>query len=169
MTLSVYDLTQQNVLTTDLAGGPQIQEGEVRSRGAELEARAQLTNGLSLIAGYAYTNAEITKSNNGNEGNEPGAVPEHSASLWADYRFGGALSNLNVGAGARYIGATYDLGNTVRVPDYTVYDALLGYWLDDWRLALNVRNLTDEDATTCTYLCFYGQERTYTATVTYRW
>lgn len=169
VTLSVYDLTQQNVLTTDPAGGPQIQEGEVRSRGAELEARAQLTNGLSLIAGYAYTNAEITKSNDGNEGNEPGAVPEHSASLWADYRFGGALSNLNVGAGARYIGSTYDQSNTVRVPDYTVYDALLGYWLNDWRLALNVKNLTDEDATTCTYLCFYGQERTYTATVTYRW
>lgn len=168
-TLSIYDLTQQNVLTTDPTGGPQIQEGEVRSRGAELEARAEFDNGLSLIAGYAYTNAEVTKSNNGNQGNEPGAVPEHSASLWADYRFGGALSNLNVGAGARYIGSTYDLGNTLRVPDYTVYDALVGYWLNDWRLALNVQNLTDEDYATCTYLCFYGQERTYTATVTYRW
>jgi len=168
-TLSVYDLTQQNVLTTAPTGGPQIQEGEVRSRGAELEARAEFDNGLSLIAGYAYTNAEITKSNNGNQGNEPGAVPEHSASLWADYRFGGALSNLNVGAGARYIGSSFDLGNTVRVPDYTVYDALVGYWLNDWRLALNVQNLTDEDYGTCTYLCFYGQERTYTATVTYRW
>lgn len=168
-TLSVYDLTQQNVLTTDPTGGPQIQEGEVRSRGAELEARAEFDNGLSLIAGYAYTNAEVTKSNNGNQGNEPGAVPEHSASLWADYRFGGALSNLNVGAGARYIGSSFDLSNTVRVPDYTVYDALVGYWLNDWRLALNVQNLTDEDYATCTYLCFYGQERTYTATVTYRW
>ncbi|MCH2556118.1 MAG: TonB-dependent siderophore receptor [Alcanivorax sp.] len=168
-TLSVYDLTQQNVLTTAPTGGPQIQEGEVRSRGAELEARAEFDNGLSLIAGYAYTNAEVTKSNNGNQGNEPGAVPEHSASLWADYRFGGALSNLNVGAGARYIGSSFDLGNTVRVPDYTVYDALVGYWLNDWRLALNVQNLTDEDYATCTYLCFYGQERTYTATVTYRW
>ncbi len=169
VTLSVYDLTQQNVLTTDPAGGPQIQEGEVRSRGAELEARAQLLDGLSLITSYTYTNAEVTKSNNGNEGNEPGAIAEHSASLWADYRFGGALSNLNLGAGARYIGASYNIANTVRVPDYTVYDAMIGYWLDDWRLALNVQNLTDERYATCTYACFYGQERIYTATATYRW
>ena len=36
---------------------------------------------------YTYLDAEITRSNDGYEGNRPSLVPKHTASLWANYQF----------------------------------------------------------------------------------
>lgn len=170
-TAAVYDLTRRNVTTTDLANpGFSIQHGEVRSRGLELEARAHLNRQLSVIAAYTYTDAEITRSNTGNEGERPGGVPRHMASLWADYRFGESMPGLGVGAGMRYFGDTENNANTYVVPSYTVTDARIDYRLDrHWQLAMNVENLFDKRYAVCTYACFYGQERRATVTAAYRW
>lgn len=178
-TLAVFELTQQNVLTTDPANPFfATQTGEIRSRGIEAETRASLTRGLSLTASYSFTDLEITKSNDGDQGKRPTRVPEHLASVWGDYQFqGGALRGFGAGAGVRYVGTTYgDWENTFKVSAFTLVDAAIHYdFRDDlkgMRLSLNASNLLDK-----TYVasceaesyCIYGLRRVVTAAVKYRW
>ncbi|AWP76648.1 TonB-dependent siderophore receptor [Bordetella bronchiseptica] len=179
ITASVFELTRTNVPTTDPANPVySVQEGEVRSRGLELSATANLASGWNLIAAYTYTDAEITKSNSNTLGNTPEAVPRNMASLWSDYTVpSGALAGLNIGAGVRYMGSTYNNTNAAKVGDYTVFDAALRYdfgarspSLKGWTADLTVRNLFDKDyVASCTYACFYGEGRTVLGRVTYKW
>ncbi|WP_133490697.1 TonB-dependent siderophore receptor [Alcanivorax sp. 24] len=171
ITASAYKLTQENVVTSDLANpGFSVQEGEVESTGFELEARANLSSGLNLIASYAYIDNEVTKSNSGTKGNRTNGVPRNMASLWADYAFDGLLYGLGVGAGVRHIGETRNIANTVAVPSYTVVDTSLRYRLSpQWLVTLNIDNLFDEKYATCSYACFYGVKRSATVTVKYQW
>ncbi|MCQ4161668.1 TonB-dependent siderophore receptor [Roseomonas sp. GC11] len=168
---ALYQLTKQNVVTYDTLWTPR-QIGETRSRGVEVEARAQLTEGLGLIATYTYTDAVITKSAGSDLGDTPPATPKHAASLWADYAFpAGPLEKLGLGGGVRYMGKTEDTSNSWRVPDYAVVDAMARYDVDaHWRLTLNAINLFDKKyVATCTYACFYGDRLAVTAALRYRW
>ena len=181
--VSVFDLARQNVTTGDPDNvGFRIQTGEITSRGIELEAKAELIDGLSLIAAYTYLDAEITKDNDGNEGNRPHTVPTHMASLWGDYKVGlGDFAGLGLGAGVRYVGESYgDSANSFTVPDFLVVDAAisydlgaLDYRLDGVELQLNARNLLDEKyVSACdgsSAFCYYGARRTVLATFKYRW
>lgn len=167
-TASVYDLTQQNVSTTDLAhAGYEIQEGKVRSRGLELEAHAQFDNGVNLIASYAYIDNAVIKSNSGTEGDRFGGVPRNMASLWIDYKMNDLLS---FGGGVRYFGKSTNYANTLDVSSYTVVDAVASYrFSPEWLLSLNITNIFDRQYVTCSYACFYGTPRSAVATLTYRW
>lgn len=177
VTASVYQINQKNVLVTDpVDPNFSIQEGEVRSRGFELEARASLSDNLDLIAAYAYTDARTIKSSpvtQENEGRRTGGVPYNQASLWADYGFARlGLPGLRAGAGVRYIGDTtgYWLPD-VTVPGYTLFDAMVRYdFANGWRAALNATNLADKTfVASCTYMCFYGEPRTVQLTLTKTW
>ncbi|RKQ73496.1 TonB-dependent siderophore receptor [Oceanibaculum indicum] len=172
VTVAVYELTRQNVVTSDPANpGFSVQTGEIQSRGFEVEAKLNLAKGLNLLASYTYTDAEVTKTNGTDLGNRPTNTPQHMASLWGEYALQEPLlRGLTLGAGLRYVGDTVNLADTYTAPSYTVYDAMVGYELGQWELALNVINLTDEKyIATCTYGCFYGDARTVMATVSYHW
>ncbi len=113
-TASVFQITQQNVLTNDpINVGYSVQDGEVRVRGLELEAKAKLNDNLDVIASYTYLDAEVTKDNpneygTSKVGTAPSGVPNNAASLWAYYTFrDGALNGLGLGAGVRYVGSSY--------------------------------------------------------------
>lgn len=169
---AIFQLTKSNVLTTDPVDTTySVQTGEIRARGIELEAKAEIGAQLSLTAAYAYTEAEVTKSNSGTEGQKSGGMPRNMASLWADYHFGQVgPGELRAGAGVRYVDEIPGLFNTSLVaPSYTLVDAMLGYEVGPWDLSLNVSNLTDEDYINYTYAAFYGPERQVTAAVAYRW
>ena len=76
VTVSAFHLTQQNVLTTDPTNSNfQVQTGEVRSQGFEVEAHASLTSNLQLIFSYTYTNLLNTKSNTSNLDKVPVGIP----------------------------------------------------------------------------------------------
>ncbi|MGV6873916.1 TonB-dependent receptor domain-containing protein [Pseudochelatococcus sp. B33] len=97
--------------------GFNTQTGEIRSRGIEVSAVAKVWDNLSLVGGYTYTHAEITKSENNDVGNVPYGTPRHAASLWTDYAFAeGPLSGPRISVGARYVSKTYDISNTIEVP-----------------------------------------------------
>jgi hypothetical protein len=132
-TASVFQITQQNVLTNDPVNyGYSIQDGEVRVRGLELEAKAQLTTNLDVVASYTSLDAEVTKDNP-NEygaskvGTVPAGVPQNAVSLWGYSTFrDGPLNGLGLGAGVRYVGETLGLFNAAYVaPAYTVADAMV--------------------------------------------
>jgi len=180
---ALFHITQQDVLTPDPAATAfSIQTGEIRSRGFELEGRASLSDNLSLIAAYAYTDAEVTSSTvAGVTGKRVPQVPEHSGSAWADYRFrDGPLSGLGLGAGIRYVGATQGNDtNSFRVPAFTLYDAAVRYDLGALRedlkgaeVTLNVSNLFDKDyVSSCssTDACYFGNRRVVLAGLRLKW
>ncbi|MCF8028154.1 MAG: TonB-dependent receptor [Desulfobacteraceae bacterium] len=60
--------------------------GEIETRGLEVEARADLGWELGVVAGYGYTDAEITNDvTQSYIGNTPSLSPRHAASLWLNY------------------------------------------------------------------------------------
>jgi len=168
---ALYNIEKTNVLTSDPVNpGFSVQTGEVRHRGLELEARGQLTEQLSLIAGYSYIDAEVLSSEDGDEGNEPAMVPKHTAMLWGEYDFTGAAEGLSLGGGVRYIGKTWaDNANSRRVDSYVVADMAARYSWDEYTAALNVTNLFDEEYySTCSaagYGCAKGEGREVTLTL----
>lgn len=171
---ALFDITKTNVLTTDPDNaGFWVQTGEVRHRGLELEGNVNLTDGLSAVAAYTYIDAEITSSNDGDEGNVPSLVPEHEASLWANYAvMGGRFEGVSFGGGVRYVGESYgDTTNTRETPGRTLFDAALRYGRGRLEGALNVTNLFDKDYYSICYAgggCTKGDPREVQATLTVR-
>ncbi|MGE8189662.1 TonB-dependent siderophore receptor [Pseudomonas sp. NPDC086278] len=204
ITAAVFDLRQSHVPTLDsdpthLCAGVrcQVQSGEVRSRGVELEGKASLNDNLDITAAYAYLDNRISQSNStvsyapltdiavGEpvpvKGTRTYGVPRHTASVWADYTFhDGVAKGFGVGGGARYVGASWgDEANTLKVPGYTLLDAALHYDIphlnsttDNLRLAVNASNLANKEYVASCYSyswCWYGSQRTVQASATYQW
>ena len=182
-TVSAFDLRQQNVLTADLdpthPSGSQIQAGEVRTRGIDLSAVMSLTDGLSMRASYTHLDPEITRSNDGVQGNRPNNVPQNIASLWGDYTFqSGALQGFGLGGGIKYVGSSPATDeNLLSIPSHVVVDAALHYdfsarnpKLKGLRLDVNAYNLFDRKfIDSCSLFgCAYGNGRTVYGTLTYR-
>lgn len=181
-TVSVFELKQENVLTPDPNNpGFEVQAGEVRSRGLELEGVATLDNGWSFIASYTYLDQKVTKSNDTDLGNRLTGIPRHMAAFWGAYAFKETiLRGLQLGAGVRYIGSSVgDPENTFEVSAVTLFDTFASYDLGQIdnrltgaELSLNVTNLTDK-----TYVascardtrCNYGIGRSVLAGLTYAW
>ncbi len=182
VTLSAFNMTQQDVLTPDPAHtGFSVQTGEIRSRGIEIEGQASPMDGLNLTASYSYLDSEVTRSNSTNLGKTPLYTPSNMASAWADYTIqGGPARGLGFGAGARYVGATWgNSTNTLRIPGFTLFDATIHYdlgglntALQGAKVAINASNLFDKtyvSECTNTVNCLYGYRRTIYATLSYRW
>lgn len=177
-TVALYDLRKTNALTVDTTSPDyQTQNGAVRSRGIELEAKAALAPGLDLIATYTYGGVKITDSNGPDKGKVPAATPRQMASAWLNYRLrDSVLRGLGIGVGVRYVGSVYnDEANTWKTPSFTLFDAALQYDTGPWRFALNVQNLADKEYVATCYQsvgdgsqCQYGQERTVVLNARYR-
>lgn len=176
ITLAAFDLQRQNVRTPD-PNNPlnQVQTGEVRVRGVEVEGVANFDFGLNLIASYTYLDAEITKSNvAGEKGERPTQVPEHFASIWGNYTLQkGLLRGLGLGTGVRYTGASYaNAPNSFKSPAYTVVDAVIHYDWRQYRFAVNGSNLFNEEAFVCFSggsFCSFGAQRTVIGSIRYLW
>ncbi|SMO80981.1 TonB-dependent siderophore receptor [Paracoccus laeviglucosivorans] len=149
-TAAVYDLKKTNITRTDATTNPPVQRtiGEIRARGLELEARAELSPVLNLTASYAYTDTEITDRLSANQGNQLALVPLHSASVWVDYTLAGngTRGDMNFGLGARYTGTSYGGDdNAKKYPAAIIFDAAYSYDVTkDTSMTLNVSNLFDE-------------------------
>ncbi|PWC13335.1 TonB-dependent siderophore receptor [Brenneria roseae subsp. americana] len=182
MSLSLYDLRQQNVSTYNSSLGWFEPVGEIRNQGLEVEVHSALTESINLIASYSYIDSETTKTTvAGTQGKTPARIPSHMASLWGEYNFHSGVANgLGVGLGARYIGTSYgNAQNTFKVPSVDLYDAKVSYELGSLTPSLkgvsaqvNLNNMFDKKyVATCASAtaCFYGIGRTVTATINYEW
>ena len=187
LTLGYFDITQENVPTSDpngvLCGRRvcQVQAGEATVRGFEFEGRASLDTGTTLIASASTLDTEVSDPTASLDGKELAAVPDALASFFVDQRIeSGPLSGAAFGGGVRYTGESFgDSGNAIEIPDYTLFDLFLRYDLgelassmDGVLLSVNARNIEDKRyVSTCTSeaSCFYGQGRVVTARVAYKW
>ncbi|MBD2566095.1 MULTISPECIES: TonB-dependent siderophore receptor [Nostoc] len=148
-TLALYDLRKQNVATDDPNSpdpNEQIQTAEQTSRGIEFDIAGEITPGWKVIASYSYIDAFVSKDNNGFEGQRRDNIPEHAASLWTTYEFQqGSLQGLGFGLGLFFVGDRFgDLDNSFVLPSFVRTDASVFYKRNNWRAAVNVRNLFDE-------------------------
>lgn len=188
-TLGAYQIKQQNVATPDPDGTMcgtsvcNVQTGEIRVRGLELEGRAATRIGLTFVGSLTRTWSKVTRSSNTATelGNRVGQVPEWLASGFVDYRLPeGVLHGLGLGGGVRYTGKSWgNLANTLEIPAHTLFDVFVRYdfgsstpSLDGLSFSVNARNLADKTyVATCTAYaaCYYGSGRTVTARLQYRW
>ena len=186
VTAAAFELRRQNVLTTD-PDEPNfsIQQGEVRSRGIELEVAAQPGSQLKLLASLTYNPLKVTKANpdmwgTNVQGKSPYEVPRQMASAWADYAFAGRWRGLSAGAGVRHVGASWgDAENTFQVPAFTLADLSLRYDLGQarsaWRglsVGMTLKNLFDKYHVASCFsarACNYGEQRNVGVRVAYLW
>ena len=175
VTVAAFDLTRQNVTTTDNDPRFQVQTGEINSRGIEVEAVASLMAGLDLRAAYTYLDTVVTASNDGLVGKTPYAVSRHRLAVWADYTIkSGTLAGFGIGSGVRYNGPSPgDDANTFEVPSSTLVDAAIHYDWQKFRFAINAKNVFDKEyIASCfgaTFGCFFGERRKVIASLRYRW
>jgi iron complex outermembrane recepter protein len=162
-TFAYFHIDQNNVLTPYSGSDPaicptgstcQLQVGSARSEGEELEASARPVDGLTLIAGYAHTDARVT----GSTANGPLVVsvlpnsPVDAAHLWTRYDFSdGILDGFGVGLGYSYVGDRKPFSPTAKnpvsptLPAYQLVDLGLYYALPhDTELTFKVTNLMGE-------------------------
>jgi iron complex outermembrane receptor protein len=170
---AVYDIAESNRLASDPVNPLfSVQTGAISIKGFELEGTGKVTENLKVIAGYSYTEARYD-GDDANAGNLVESVPVHLASLWGIYEFDGPyLNGWSVGAGTRYIGASWDSANVLRTPAVTLFDAMIAYEEEHWRWSINAYNLEDKEyMTTCLNRgdCFVGTARTITTGLTYKY
>ncbi|BAY10171.1 TonB-dependent siderophore receptor [Calothrix sp. NIES-2098] len=146
-TLAYFDITKKNVLTTDpIDPDFSIQTGEQKSSGVELDIVGELIPGWKIIGTYTYTDAYVSQDNNPSlVNNRLVGVPYHSASLWTTYELQkGNLQGLGLGLGLVYVGEREsDLPNNIEIPSYLRTDASIFYKKENWRAALNFKNVFD--------------------------
>jgi len=145
-TLAYFNLTRQNVATTDPADPRfSVATGEQESQGVELDVIGEILPGWNLIASYAYIDAEITQDNRFAVGNRLPGVPEYSTSLWTTYEIQtGDLAGLGFGVGFNWVGDRQgDLQNSFELDSYFLTNAAIFYERNSWRLGLNFQNIFD--------------------------
>jgi iron complex outermembrane receptor protein len=182
-TAAVFELTQQNVLTTDPTNiFFSVQTGEARVRGFEFEARGNVTKELEIIGAYNKYDPRVTKSNDGTVGNYLVNTALEQASLWAKYTwYDGPVAGLGMGGGVRYVGRNFgDAANTILIPEYTLFDATISFDfkylrpdLKGWSAQINATNLTNRyyvsSCLTGLPYCGLGAARAVLGTVKYAW
>ena len=174
LTASVFQINQTNVLVS-YSNFKAHQDGEVRSRGVELEGIASLSHGLNLHAGYTLTATNVVTAPE-----TPAAVgkwlpqtPRNQVSALVDYtQRGGRFDGLGGNFGIRFVGTNAAENiNSFFTPNYALLDAGLRFGYRHTFFAVNATNLTDmRYVATCTGLtaCYYGYARNVIGTAKYR-
>ncbi|GAB3094007.1 TonB-dependent receptor [Aestuariicella hydrocarbonica] len=135
-----------------------LNAGESEIRGFELEAIAQITEGLSANLMVGYIDAEyITVDNETPNGVENIAddwsfanTPEKVASFKLNYASSlGNWGDIAVSAGASYRSETqiFQVASAIDEDSYTLWDASAVWYSSDehWTVGLHGKNLTDEE------------------------
>lgn len=176
ITAAIFRLERTNMKTADPTNpNLTVLAGEQRTDGFETTISGQLTDKWQIYAGYAYLDAEITKSNsktNGvpNEGQVPTLTPRNSANLWLVRTL---TPEWRAAAGANYVDDRYTaLDNNVVMPSYTTFDTALFYSVPHWDMALRLKNVFDRDYYVSAHgsvdLITPGAPRTLEASLNYR-
>ena len=178
---AVFDMRQKNILTPDPdpahlctgltgPGACMVQSGKLRTRGLELEARAELGARSFVQASLSWLDARITASNGPDLNRRPVNTPRHMAAVWAEHA---VTPQWRLGLGLRHVGASHADGvNAVRVPGHSLLDARMHYALTAAAtLTLRASNLADKRFVACSSAsyCNWGQGRSVSAELRYQW
>jgi iron complex outermembrane receptor protein len=151
--MAYFHIDKKNVLTLVNDGGIYNTIGAARSQGIEVDVAGHLTDDLSLITSYAFTDARITndgEATGNNIGKRLPNIAEHSGSAWLKYAFQqSSLKGLSIGIGT-YLASKRegDNANSYKLPGYVRVDTFAGYTTDvgstKLTTQLNVNNILDK-------------------------
>jgi len=163
-TLAWFDISQTNLPDPNSSiNDYQQQSGEAKIDGIEFESVTNLGQfSLELNASKLSTESP--------DGFQLASIPEVQASSWLSYKATGDLEGFKTALGVRYTGDSYGGVDQIKTPSYTIADFMIGYQVEQWNFALNVRNLTDKSYyATCLARgdCFPGEARTVVGRVSY--
>lgn len=155
-TLSAYRILKQNELTADPTNTPgqnfSVVLGEKRSQGIEFDLRGKITDGLTLIANYAYTDSKVTEVAQGVTGINVGDVipgfAKHVSNAWLTYTLqDGALKGSGISAGFTYLAGratdTWSVG-LQKLPNYFKLDGGLFYERSKFKITGNAFNILNK-------------------------
>lgn len=174
-TASVYDLTKSNITVYDSVTYLPSTVEKVRHRGFELEAKAEVTESIDVIAAYSYIDSKIDEPGGVNDGNRLMRVPKHLASVWTTYTLDGegARGDMTFGVGGRYMDSYFlDLANSGSSESAFLFDASFTYKIQkNTTFQLNMSNVFDEKhiASQDSGGVYYNPGRTVMATLRQTW
>jgi iron complex outermembrane receptor protein len=142
--VTAYMIVNSNLAQTSLANGNTNSnikelEGEVTSKGVEIDILAKPLYGLNVMAGYSYNNSRYTKSNTYKKGTPLQHVPSHTVNGSVYYTFNtNTLKGFNIGLIAFYLSGMNagkqpritvadDTRRLIALPSFTRVDATVGY------------------------------------------
>ena len=154
---------------TAATASPQALAGQVTSKGVEVDVQSKPMMGWTVITGYSYNNTAYTKSNIYENGSRLRYNPAHTANLSLYYNFSSAfgehtfLRGLSAGITSYYVGdkmagrntrkydpatgqpfATADAFKLISIPNYTLFDASLGYSYERFSVRVKLANILNE-------------------------
>ncbi len=147
LTVAGYSLVKENVTVPLSDGFHLLQVGSQHSSGVELAAVGKVTDQLSLLANYAYTDTEVSDPAPGSpiNGQRALGVPYNTGNVWARYNFIETEGRtLGAGLGLVYVGDRLgDYYSPLVLPSYTRCDAGFFYRHNRMNLNLFVENIFD--------------------------
>lgn len=123
--------------------------GRTRSQGWEMEVAGEVTPGWDVMAGYTNTRTRYIADASASNIGKPlrSQDPRQQLRLFTTYRLAGVAQGWKVGGGADIRSETSATagGLTARHSGYAIYNAMLGYQINDhYALQLNVNNVFDK-------------------------
>ncbi len=169
--LAAFEVKRKDALTTDPVNPDfSVQTGEQRVRGIELEGQWQPTDTLTFNGGLAWMKGEVTKSNDGDEGDELGDTPRHTFTARVTHEF---TPNWQWRAGFYAVDSRLlTQGNAIRVPGYALVNLAVGYRAKDWSVDVYLDNAFDRTyytATGTTFSVYPGDPRQIGVRATWQW
>jgi iron complex outermembrane recepter protein len=144
---SAFNISRDNVATLISATDAIVFDSQL-TNGVEASLDARITDQWHLLANATAMEAVVTSAPQAmaTVGNHPQGVPAYMANLWSTYTFSIAgIPGFQVGAGLNYRDKTWsDTTNVNMVPAYVIGNAMVGWESPNWRVALNVKNITNE-------------------------
>ena len=141
--VSAFRIRRNDVAVTDpLDVNFQIQQGQLRVRGVEVEGEWRPLPGWWLQGGYAYLDGRVTRTTTAALlGARLGDTPEHTATASTRVTIG----PVELRGGAYYVGARKLVnGSAVTLPDYLTFDLGLGTDVGPVRVDAALTNVADK-------------------------
>lgn len=159
LNVAIFKVKRRNYNITLIPGGVATPTGAQDAKGIEIDLNGEILPGLSVLANYAYLDAYNVSQEIGTTfpgagvaqirrsifGLEPAAAVRHSGSVWVTYDLKGVADGLGIGAGINAKGRSFaDAVNGIRIPGYTIGNAAIYWRQPKYEIALNVKNVTNE-------------------------
>jgi TonB-dependent siderophore receptor len=155
LAFSVYHLERDDIAIFD-DNGFTAQTGKQRSQGAELEVSGSLGEGLRYQIACSRSDSELVEFNErvlvpptffplvlDRSGNTPAFAPEDLWNFWIAKTF---RNGFGVGGGGRFVGQQFIAeDNVFEIDQSFTLDTTAFYDWSDWKVALNLFNLTGEE------------------------
>lgn len=156
--VSAYQITQNNVLTSDLEHPDPVtgqfiystQTGQQQVKGVEVDVKGEIVKNLQVVVNYAFTEAVITKDSRKEVvGNSVAGATKHIQNTWLTYKFAGkSLNGIRLSLGYQYQAGRsswFVFDNSQNsLPDYFRLDGGIGHTMGNLSVNLLVNNILNE-------------------------